>query len=132
MSVVRRGASLTGSLHSRRSPYSDRVHSSAADSAPLPAFAGRVIDVVDSIPSGRVLSYGDVAELLEAGGPRQVGQVMSRYGSSTCWWRVVRADGSLPPGHEDRALAHHRAEGTPLRGGGIDMARARWDGVGAH
>lgn len=106
-------------------------HPPAADPAPLPDFAGRVIDLVDTIPSRRVLSYGDVAELLEAGGPRQVGQVMSRYGSSTCWWRVVRADGGLPPGHEVRALERHRAEGTALRGDRVDMARARWDGVGA-
>lgn len=100
------------------------------DPAPLPAFAGRVIELVDTIPSGRVLSYGDVAELLEYGGPRQVGQVMSRYGSSTNWWRVVRADGGLPACHEGEALQHHLAEGTPLTGGRVDMRRARWDGVG--
>lgn len=101
-----------------------------ADPAPLPAFAARVIDLVDTIPSGRVLSYGDVAELLESGGPRQVGQVMSRYGSATHWWRVVRADGRLPPGHETDARERHRAEGTPLTRTGVDMRRARWDGVG--
>lgn len=100
------------------------------DPAPLPAFAGRVIELVDSIPSGRVLSYGDVAELLEYGGPRQVGQVMSRYGSSTNWWRVVRADGRFPECHEGEAWQFHLAEGTPLAGGRVDMRRARWDGVG--
>lgn len=99
------------------------------DPAPLPAFAGRVIELVDTIPSGRVLSYGDVAELLEYGGPRQVGQIMSRYGSSTKWWRVVRADGGLPACHEGEALQWHLAEGTPLAGGRVDMRRARWDGV---
>lgn len=107
------------------------MHPEAADSTPLPAFAGRVIELVDTIPSGRVLSYGDVAELLDYGGPRQVGQVMSRYGSSTCWWRVVRADGRLPQGHEAEARQRHLAEGTPLTSAGVDMRRARWDGVGA-
>lgn len=106
-------------------------HRPPTDPAPLPDYASRVLEVVDTIPPGRVLSYGDVAELLEAGGPRQVGQVMARYGGSTCWWRVIRADGGLPPGHEDRALRHHRAEGTALRGARVDMARARWDGVSA-
>jgi alkylated DNA nucleotide flippase Atl1 len=77
-----------------------------------------------------VLSYGDVAELLEYGGPRQVGQVMSRYGSGTNWWRVVRADGHLPLCHEGEALVLHLAEGTPLAGRRVDMQRARWDGVG--
>lgn len=88
-----------------------------------------MIDLVDTIPSGRVLSYGDVAELLEAGGPRQVGQVMSRYGSATNWWRIVRADGGLPLCHDGRARAHHLAEGTPLTDRGVDMRAARWDGV---
>ncbi|NLG22091.1 MAG: DNA-binding protein [Actinomycetales bacterium] len=106
------------------------MHPDPAEPAPLPAFAGRVIDLVDTIPSGRVLSYGDVAELLEYGGPRQVGQVMSRYGSATSWWRVVRADGRLPQGHEAEARARHLAEGTPLTSRGVDMRRARWDGVG--
>jgi alkylated DNA nucleotide flippase Atl1 len=53
------------------------------------------------------------------------------------WWRVVRADGVLLPGHELRALAHYRAEGTPLKEAAraseghlprLDMRRARWDG----
>jgi len=26
------------------------------------------------------------------------------------WWRVVRADGSLPPSHESEAGEHYRAE----------------------
>lgn len=107
------------------------MHSYRADPAPIPAYAGAVIELVDSIPPGRVLSYGDVAELLESGGPRQVGQVMSRYGSSTNWWRVVRADGGLPQGHEDEARRLHLAEGTPLTNRGVQMRRARWDGVSA-
>ncbi|GAA1152917.1 MGMT family protein [Ornithinicoccus hortensis] len=94
----------------------------------LPEFAEIVLDLVDRVPPGRVLSYGDVAELVERGGPRQVGQVLGRYGSLTCWWRVVMADGSPPPGHEDRARARWDAEGIPRRGGRVDMGRARWSG----
>ncbi|MDX2643812.1 MGMT family protein [Streptomyces sp. PA03-1a] len=104
----------------------------------LPAYAERVLDVAERIPPGRVMTYGDVAEWLEEGGPRQVGHVMALYGGAVPWWRVVRADGGLLPGHELRALEHYRAEGTPLRQAPraakghiprLDMRRARWDGT---
>ncbi|TDC69586.1 cysteine methyltransferase [Actinomadura sp. GC306] len=93
-------------------------------------FAEAVLDAVEMIPPGRVLSYGDIAELVGRGGPRQVGRVMSLYGGGVPWWRVIRADGSPPQCHEGRACEHYRAEGTPLRPGGrrVDMARARWAG----
>ena len=61
-------------------------------------FASRVLDVVDSIPAGKVMSYGDVAEYLGQGGPRQVGRVMALWGGGVAWWRVVHADGSLLAG----------------------------------
>jgi alkylated DNA nucleotide flippase Atl1 len=105
----------------------------------LPAYAERVLEVAEAVPPGRVMTYGDVAEWLEEGGPRQVGRVMALYGGAVAWWRVVRADGVLLPGHELRALAHYRAEGTPLKQAGraaeghvprLDMPRARWDGGG--
>jgi len=99
----------------------------------LPDFAEAVLDLVDRIPAGRVLAYGDVAELLGQGGPRQVGSVMSRYGSSVTWWRVTRASGEAPRGLLDEALAHWRAEGTALVAGTlagrrVDLTQARWDG----
>ncbi|WP_280922820.1 MGMT family protein [Streptomyces sp. MZ04] len=105
-----------------------------------PAYAERVLEVAELIPPGRVMTYGDVAEWLEEGGPRQVGRVMALYGGAVPWWRVVRADGVLLSGHELRALDHYRAEGTPLREASraseghlprIDMRRARWDGDAA-
>ena len=68
------------------------------DPPPLDEFASRVLDVVDSIPPGRVMSYGDIAEYLAAGlGPRQVGRVMSVYGGAVPWWRVIHADGTPAP-----------------------------------
>jgi alkylated DNA nucleotide flippase Atl1 len=93
-------------------------------------YAEQVLDVVDRIPPGRVMTYGDIAEYLGRGGPRQVGQVMAHWGGGVPWWRVIRADGTPPPGHEPDAFRHYRAEGTPLRPGGarVDMRRARWDG----
>ena len=93
-------------------------------------FAERVLDVVALIPPGRVLAYSDVAALLGEGGPRAVGTVMGRFGSGVAWHRVVRADGRPAAGHEDEALRRLVAEGTPLRGVKVDMARARWHPVG--
>ncbi|MFE7381325.1 MGMT family protein [Streptomyces zhihengii] len=105
-----------------------------------PDYAERVLEVAELIPEGRVMTYKDVAEWLGEGGPRQVGRAMALYGGAVPWWRVVRADGVLLPGHELRALERYRAEGTPLRGASraseghvprLDMKRARWDGAAA-
>ncbi|MET9882489.1 MGMT family protein [Streptomyces sp. NPDC006430] len=99
----------------------------------LPAYAERVLEVAERIPPGRVMTYGDVAEWLGEGGPRQVGRVMALYGAAVPWWRVVRADGRPLPGSERRALEHYRTEATPLRltvegEARLNMPRARWDG----
>jgi alkylated DNA nucleotide flippase Atl1 len=93
-------------------------------------FDERVLAVVEAIPRGRVMSYGDIAEYVGEGGPRQVGRVMSFSGGSVPWWRVLRADGSPPAGLEADALARLVKDGTPLRAGGarVDMKLARWDG----
>lgn len=98
-------------------------------SGPTP-FAERVLDLVERIPPGRVMSYGDIAEYLGEGGPRQVGRVMSLWGGGVTWWRVIHSDGTPPPGHEAPCVARWREEGTPLRGDGTraDMRLARWDG----
>jgi alkylated DNA nucleotide flippase Atl1 len=105
----------------------------AARRAEATEFADRVLDVVDTIPPGRVMSYGDIAEYLGQGGPRQVGRVMALWGGGVAWWRVIHADGSLLAGHEREALARYQREGTPLRAAGdgqfrVDMRRARWAG----
>jgi alkylated DNA nucleotide flippase Atl1 len=89
----------------------------------LPEYAERVLDVAERIPPGRVMTYGDVAEWLEEGGPRQVGRVMALYGGAVPWWRVVRADGSLAKGARQRALLE--AEDVPFRGERVDMRAAR-------
>ena len=89
-------------------------------------YAERVLAVVEEIPRGRVTSYGAVAAVV-GGGPRQVGAVLARHGGPVPWWRVVRADGSLPPSHLEHARSHHLDEGTPMRpSGSVDMAAAFW------
>lgn len=98
-----------------------------------------VLAVAELIPPGRVLSYGDIAALLESGGPRQVGAVMSAHGSAVSWWRVIRANGDPPVCHDSRALIHYRDEQTAVRGDTetatpvqtsrwrVDMKLARWN-----
>ena len=97
-----------------------------------------VLELAAMVPSGTAVAYGDVAELLGAGGPRQVGSVMSHHGSAVPWWRILKANGDAPPGHEREALALYLAEGTPLHGNfaeyqrtgegrwRVDLAAARW------
>ena len=64
-----------------------------------------VLSLVELVPRGRVTTYG----------------------GSVPWWRVVRADGSLPPSHDEEARAHYLEEGTPFRTPGrVDMPRAAW------
>ncbi|WP_445153853.1 MGMT family protein [Arthrobacter sp. Hor0625] len=88
-----------------------------------------VLELAAMVPPGTAVAYGDVSELLGAGGPRQVGAVMSHHGSSVPWWRILKANGEAPPGHERDALARYLAEGTPLLGRFEDYQRTgegRW------
>jgi alkylated DNA nucleotide flippase Atl1 len=86
-----------------------------------------VLSLVEQIPSGRASTYGTIAEVVGRGGPRGVGRVMATYGGGVPWWRVVRADGSLPASHQGEALARYREEATPLRGTLTDAATLRID-----
>lgn len=117
----------------RRSEYNPSIEEMSIMRMPIEppdatreAYVERVLSTVEQIPPGRVATYGDVAEVVGIGGPRQVGQVMSAYGSAVCWWRVIRADGHPVRGHEQEALAALEAEGTPLHGDRVDLRRARW------
>jgi alkylated DNA nucleotide flippase Atl1 len=97
-------------------------------SSPVTPFARRVLDAVDAIPRGKVMSYGDVADYVGAGSARAVGTVMSRHGSEVAWHRVLHADGTCATHKSDRQLELLQAEGVPVIGGRVDMRRARWDG----
>jgi methylated-DNA-protein-cysteine methyltransferase related protein len=79
-----------------------------------------VLERVRSIPPGFVRSYGDVSP----GAPRFAGSVLFGVEEPDLpWWRVVRADGSLAKGTQQKELL--RAEGIPFRGERVDMAVAR-------
>jgi len=86
-----------------------------------------VLSLVERVPAGRVTTYGALADAVGRGGPRLAGRVMSLYGGSVPWWRVVRADGSPAPCHDGEAATLLRAEGAPVRPSGrLDMAQALW------
>jgi methylated-DNA-protein-cysteine methyltransferase related protein len=77
---------------------------------------------IRAIPEGFVRTYGD----LSPGAPRFTGWVLKGTAEEVPWWRVVRADGSLPVGEKQRARLD--AEGVPLLAGDpprVDMRRAR-------
>ena len=101
--------------------------------ADLPALARRVRALVRAIPPGKVLTYGDIAELLEQGGPRQVGAAMAAHGDGVPWWRVVNASGLLPPRLRGEAARQYAEEGTAydVSAERVKLRTARWDGRGA-
>ena len=87
--------------------------------------------VVESIPAGRVMTYGAIAEQVEGASARSVGRALAADGHDVPWWRVVSASGRPAPGAERAAHDHFREEGTPLdeRGDGtysVDLPAARW------
>lgn len=90
-------------------------------------YVEQVLRIVEQVPAGRVTTYGLIAEAVGRGGPRQVGAVMAAYGGPVPWWRVVRADGSLPDSHGPEARQAYLEEGTPLRASGaVDVRAAVW------
>ena len=90
-------------------------------------FVEDVLRLVEEIPPGKVLTYGRVAAALQRGGARNVGSIMAIHGHGVPWWRVVRANGTLPDHLMIDALQHWHAEGTPLRRGTVHMREALWD-----
>ncbi|MEJ7794444.1 MAG: MGMT family protein [Nocardioides sp.] len=92
-------------------------------------YAELVLRCTEQVPRGRVTTYGAIAEVvggvLGGGGPRQVGSVMAAHGGPVPWWRVVRADGSLPPSHQGEARQAYLEEATPIRlSGNVDLRTA--------
>ncbi|MDH0746365.1 MGMT family protein [Pseudomonas sp. GD03842] len=85
------------------------------------------------IPEGKVVSYGQLAELAGLGrAARFVGRTLSQLpdGSHLPWHRVIGAGGrlSLPAGtvSGEEQRARLRAEGVTIRNNRVDMARHGW------
>ena len=89
-----------------------------------------VLGVVALIPSGALVSYGDVAELLGECGvactPRQVARCLSQFGSQVPWWRVVQSGGTIAEQVLPHAREHLAAEGVATDGRRVDLDGRRW------
>lgn len=94
----------------------------------MTAYARAVLDAVDAIPPGTVMTYGDVAEWVGVGSARGVGAVLRTWGSEVPWHRVLAATGKPAPHLRDEQLALLRAEGVRHADGRVDLASARWSG----
>ncbi len=77
----------------------------------------RVLRAVELVPAGRVVSYGDLADLVGTG-PRLVGRIMGTWGSGVPWWRVVNAGGDLPVALLAAARDQWRLEGIAIKPSG--------------
>jgi alkylated DNA nucleotide flippase Atl1 len=82
------------------------VHATAA----VDARPGReeILDAVRRIPAGFVRTYGDLCP----GAPRFAGCALRGVGDDVPWWRVVRRDGTLAVGEEQRRRLDD--EGVPF------------------
>src|SRR2546430_886368 len=78
-----------------------------------------VLEVVERIPPGRVMSYGAIAEYLGEGGPRPVGTVMSHHGGPGAGDRRGAPGGRPAPGPRGRGPPRGRPAGrAPYPGEG--------------
>lgn len=103
------------------------------------AYRERVYEVVRRIPTGRVMTYGQIAEILGEGyTPRTVGFVMHAASEETTpWHRVINSQGAcstgrviLPPDKQQRML---EAEGVVFDARGrCDLGRYRWAPEGSE
>ena len=89
-------------------------------------FGEAVLDLVERIPPGRVMTYKAIALHLGQGGPRGVGGVLLRDGLFVPWWRVVRVDGAIAPHLMIDAQQHWIIENTPVRRGRVHLELAHW------
>ncbi len=92
----------------------------------------RVYEVVRRIPRGRVMTYGQIAEILGEGyTPRTVGFVMHGSDDDTPWHRVINAQGACSTGRvvlpEDKQQRMLETEGVEFNERGrCDLARYLW------
>ncbi len=97
-------------------------------------FHRAVYRLVEQIPRGQVMTYGQIAALL--GWPRSaraVGQAMRHCPSGVPWHRVVNAQGGISLRANVGSMLTQRLlleqEGVPVRRGRIRLDRHRWQGA---
>ena len=96
-----------------------------------PTTQEHILSIVQSIPAGRVTTYGAIADQVEGASARSVGRALKADGHNAPWWRVVNAAGRPAPGVEHVARERYAQEHTPVtthENGtySIDRAKAFW------
>jgi methylated-DNA-protein-cysteine methyltransferase related protein len=81
--------------------------------------------LVASIPSGRVSTYGDIADEAGLSSPRIVGWIMRTDSSDLPWHRVITASGRPAAHLSTRQLELLRAEGVLARDGRVPLSEVR-------
>lgn len=111
-----------------------------SDSKEEEASCEAVYEFVRKVPSGKVVSYGQVAACVEGVSltARQVGAAMRYPPTDVPWQRVVGADGHLPiskrsPELKIRQQHLLQQEGVVFHAGEsdrVDMSRSQWHPAG--
>jgi methylated-DNA-protein-cysteine methyltransferase related protein len=103
-----------------------------------PGYNERVYEIVRQIPTARVMTYGQIADILGEGyTPRTVGFVMHAAPDGVPWHRVINSQGACSTG---RILLPHNVQQSLLEAEGVvfdargrcDLKRYRWWPDGAH
>jgi alkylated DNA nucleotide flippase Atl1 len=92
-----------------------------------PGFRDQVHSLVERIPRGRVMSYGQIAAL--CGRPRAarvVGRIAATGPGWLPWQRVVHVDGSLAAGFVGQRAALARDGVRVGADGRVDIDRLEW------
>ena len=85
-----------------------------------------------SIPTGKVSTYGAIAEGAGLSTPRTVAWILRVDGGGLPWQRVIRSDGRPAHAVGQRQLDLLSAEATPIRDDRVDMRRAFHEFPGNH
>ena len=95
-----------------------------------PGFRDLVCELVSQIPTGRVMTYGQIAAM--CGSPRAariVGGIAHFGDPELPWQRVVKKDGLLAEGFPGGVAGHQaalEAEGTSMINGRVNIGEALW------
>jgi len=93
----------------------------------------RIYRCINRIPEGRVATYGQIAKLIDASGPRQVGYALSSTppDKDIPWHRVINAKGEISQRSDGLGDSEQQirllGEGViPNKNGRINLSMYRW------